>query len=205
MAKGVILLSGGIDSPVAAHLIAGKGAELYPLYFDNAPYADEEMREHAIRLANRLKELHSDFHALVVLPHGESLAEFANKCERKYTCVLCKRMMFRAASEYAKRVGAAFLVTGDSLGQVACQTLPNMVACEQASAMPIVRPLIGLDKQEIITIAKEIGTYELSTAPAGSCGIVPDRPATQSTLEAVLREESKADIPGLLAKTLKDL
>ncbi len=202
--KGVTLVSGGIDSPVSTHLLADK-AELVPLYFTNYPFSGEDTKDRAIASVKKLQGLHDNIPDLVILPHGQNLEAFASKCERRMTCVLCKRMMVRVASAYAKSVGASFLVMGDSLGQVASQTLTNLAVVEQAASLPVVRPLIGLDKEEIIRIAREIGTFGVSTSSAMCCSIVPDKPSTAAVLEAVLEEEKKVDIAALVAQTLKGL
>ncbi len=129
-------------------------------------------------------------------PHGRNQAINANSCRRPYQCVLCKRLMLKVAKEIAIRNGAEAIVTGESLGQVASQTLLNLRAEESGLEFPVLRPLIGLDKLEIEGIAKRIGTYEISIQSDGgpSCLILPERVITDAVPENVLAEEAKVDI-----------
>ena len=204
--KLVTLLSGGIDSPVAAHLMMERGAELVTLHMDNRPYGGLEHQLTKVReLAAVLEKIHGRRIRQFVAPHGANHAVFIEKCRLGLHCVLCRRMMLRAAGELAIRESAAAIVTGESLGQVASQTLQNIAAEYPASPVPILRPLIGLDKQEIVEIAKRIGTYEISIQPGSCCTAVPDRPATSAVLAELEAEERKVDIPSQLAQTMRGL
>jgi len=197
--KGIALVSGGIDSPVSAHVIAKRGIELVPLYLDNDPFAGADTKARALKSIARLRAVDKSVAEPVVLKHGHALKAFTDNCDRKYTCVFCKRMMARVASELGRREGASFIVMGDSMGQVASQTLENIVVVEAASALPIVRPLIGMDKLEIERIAKEIGTYEISSKSVTPCSAVPSKPSTRATIEKLEAEEAKLDIGSLIA------
>jgi thiamine biosynthesis protein ThiI len=204
--KLVTLLSGGIDSPVAAHLMMARGAELVTLHMDNRPYGGLEHQLTKVRqLAAILETIHGRKIRQFVAPHGASHAVFIGKCRIGLHCVLCRRMMLRVAGELALREKAAAIVTGESLGQVASQTLQNIAAEYPAAPVPILRPLIGLDKQEIIEIAKKIGTYEISIQPGSCCTAVPDRPATCAVPADIDEEERKVDIAALVEQTMNGL
>ncbi|MFC2174969.1 hypothetical protein ACFLQ2_03855 [archaeon] len=194
---GIALVSGGIDSPVSAHVIAKKGDTLLPLYLDNSPFSGDDTRNRALKTIKRVQALHKNVLDPVVLSHGPALTAFAQNCDRKYQCLFCKRMMVRVASRLGEQEGAKFIVMGDSLGQVASQTLYNLVVTEDASSLPIVRPLVGMDKIEIEKIAKEIGTFNISIEKAMCCSIVPDKPSTKATIQALEAEEAKIDVPAL--------
>jgi thiamine biosynthesis protein ThiI len=195
--KLAALISGGIDSPVAAHMLLSKGAELVAVHFDNRPFTDEKQIEKAKMLVHKLEELSERKIKLYLVPHGNALLEISKNTTRRFGCVICRRMMLRTAERIARRENADALLTGESLGQVASQTLRNIAAEEAAVEIPIIRPLIGLDKIEIERVAKEIGTYDTSIMPGSCCTFVPDKPATQARLESILEEESKIDIDEL--------
>ena len=192
--RGIVLLSGGIDSPVAAYLMGKRGLELILVHFDNRPFTSDAEVEKAKDLMVRVDQALGTSSRKILVPHGKSQAEFAKRCRRNMECVLCRRMMLRVAERLARKYGASYIVTGDSLGQVASQTLANINVEERATALPVLRPLIGFDKIEIEKIAKEIGTYEISTRPGLCCTIAPKKPSTYSKIEAALAEESKVDI-----------
>jgi len=132
-----------------------------------------------------------------MVPHGKAQTEFARNCRRNMECVLCRRMMLRVAERMAAKHGADCIVTGESLGQVASQTLTNIFVEERATKLPIIRPLIGFDKVEIEKIAKNIGTYEISILPGLCCTIAPKKPSTYSRLETALEEETRVDLENL--------
>jgi thiamine biosynthesis protein ThiI len=195
--KAVLLLSGGIDSPVAGYMMKRK-LELIPVYFDNSPYADQTTKERAMDSARKL-----GLKKIVIVPHGKNLSEFAEKCERKYTCVLCKRMMYRIAERIAKKHKAVALVTGESLAQVASQTSWNLFVLNDAVSIPVVRPLIGFDKNETIKISKEAGLYDISIRPAMCCGIVPKKPSTRADLKRIKQEEKKVNIGKMVKESVE--
>ena len=182
----VALISGGIDSPVAAWMMMKRGCEVIPVFFDNEMFSDERYRNRALESIKKLKEW-SPGHDLKVyeVPHGVSLAEFMRKGNIKYTCVFCKRLMYKVAIEIARRENAHGLITGSSLGQVASQTSENLMIEHHGIDFPIYHPIIGLDKNEIIDIAKNIGTYNISIHPAACCGAVPKYPSIHGRIEEV--------------------
>jgi thiamine biosynthesis protein ThiI len=201
--KVVSLLSGGIDSPVSTHLLLRKGVEVVAVHYDNQPFTDDKQLNKTKELIRRLEEHSGKMAKKYIVPHGPSQTEIARNTHRRYQCVMCRRMMFRIAERIAQIEGADAIATGESLGQVASQTLPNIRTEEQAVNIPILRPLIGLDKVEIERIAKEIGTYEASIGPGLCCTIVPDKPSTKARLKVVTEEESKIDLEELVEKAIE--
>jgi thiamine biosynthesis protein ThiI len=199
--KAVVLLSGGIDSPVAAYVMAKAGAEIIALHMDGTPYFESNAR--VGKLVARLRELTGQDIPLFTAPHGSAnLSEIAKTRVPNIRCVLCKRFMMRTAEALAKREGCNSIIMGDSMGQVASQTLKNMRTEQQVVDIPIIRPLIGMDKDQIIRIAREIGTFELSIEGAGPCGIVPSKPSIGAGLEVILAAESEMDIAAMMGKAL---
>lgn len=185
-------VSAGLDSPVAVHLMLSRGAEVTVLHFDNRPYGDDQEVGKARTLVSRLRELHGNVPAYLV-PHGTTYhAAMRERPSERLHCVLCKRMMLRVASRFARKIDAKGIVTGESLGQVASQTLQNIAVEQQAlEGLTAVRPLIGFDKSEVMEIAREIGTYDLSIAPGTACTEAPSKPSVAARsidVEAVERE-----------------
>ena len=200
--KFAALISSGIDSPVATYLVSKYAEEIILLHADNRPFTDDREIEKFINLARHLKTVVPSKITVFLLPHGQSLEAYKIHCNNKYTCVVCKRMMLRYAEAIACKEHADALVMGDSLGQVASQTLQNLRVVEQAVSIPILRPLVGFDKEDTIKIAKEIGTFDLSIAPADGCAAVPNKPSTQARLEHVLAEEQKIDVKKLVHEVI---
>jgi thiamine biosynthesis protein ThiI len=195
--RGILLLSGGIDSPVAGYLMGKQGLELVLVHFDNRPFTSDNEVEKAISLMKQLDNALGKESLRLLVPHGKAQAEFAKCCRRNMECVLCRRMMLRVAEKLAKKHDAGFIVTGESLGQVASQTLANINVEERSTSLPVLRPLIGFDKVEIERIAKSIGTYDISIKPGLCCTIAPKKPSTYSKIADAMDEETKVDIEKL--------
>ncbi len=195
--KAVSLLSGGIDSPVASYLISRAGADVVLLHMDNSPYCDDKAKENVVAIAEQLESFTGKRFPLYFAPHGPSQTAIHDACDRNYQCVMCKRAMHRTAGEFARKIGADVIVMGDSLGQVASQTLKNIRAENTGMEIPIVRPLIGLDKTEIMAIAREIGTFDISISPSVGCTIVPHKVTTAADPERIESFKARIDVDGL--------
>ena len=201
--KFVSLISSGIDSPVATYLLSKKADEIILLHGDIIPFTDQREIENFTVLVDHLKKIIPCFIKTYVIPHGESLNTVKQNCDNRYTCVFCKRILLRYAERIAKNEGADAIIMGDSLGQVASQTLQNIRAIDDAIDIPILRPLIGLDKEDVVSIAKKIGTYDISILPSAECNAVPKKPATRAKLERILKEENKINIDKLVKKAVE--
>jgi len=202
--KAVSLISSGIDSPVATYLMSKKAEEIILLHGDITPFTDEREKKNFLALAKQLKKICKCKIQVFLILHGGSLTSFKQNCENKFTCVFCKRMLLRYAEKVAEKNECDAILMGDSLGQVASQTLQNINTIEQAVKIPVLRPLIGFDKEEVIAIAKEIGTYSLSIKPSSGCSAVPNKPSTQAKLEKILEEEAKIDVDEILNNSVKN-
>jgi thiamine biosynthesis protein ThiI len=203
--RGLVLNSGGIDSPVAAYLMGEY--DLIAVHFNNEPYTDSTTRiaEHVIE---KLEEVLGKKIPIFTVPHGMILSAFLAGCEdedKKYTCIFCRRMMFRIAERIAHMKNCNFLLTGENLGQVASQTLQNIYVTSRAVEIPIVRPVIGLDKLDIIAIAEKIGTYDISIENKTYCDAVPRYPVIKAQLERVEAIESLIDIETSIQGTLRNM
>jgi thiamine biosynthesis protein ThiI len=196
--KFVSLVSSGIDSPVATYLLSNKAEEIILLHADNRPFTDDREIKKFVTLAKYMKTLVPSKLTAVLIPHGQTLQTYKTSCDNKFTCVVCKRMMLRYAEAIAKKEHADAIVMGDSLGQVASQTLQNIRVIEEAISILILRPLIGFDKEDTMQIAKKIGTFDLSIAPAEGCKAVPIKPSTQARIEQILVEEQKINVVELV-------
>jgi thiamine biosynthesis protein ThiI len=199
--KMVLLLSGGIDSPVAGYLLGRQGVEITALSGLVNPEGDRVHTDKMLELAKVIsRSIHGDID-LYLFEQRIAQSIFSASGKSGLTCVLCKRMMLRVAERLCRQIGASAIIMGDSLGQVASQTLQNIRVIEQAVSIPIVRPLVGLDKVEIVKTAEQIGTFEISNSESPGCIFVPSRPATKARLEEVLKEEERLGIAGIFEKT----
>jgi len=199
------LMSSGIDSPVAAWLMMRRGCPITLLHFDLQEFSGEKTEEKVIDLAKALSKWSLVYVVkLIKVPFGDVLGEIVEKCPRKLTCVLCKRMMIRIAERIAIERKLLGIVTGDSVGEQASQTLSNMAAIsEAAKRVPIYRPLLGFDKPETERIAREIGTYEISARPDEGCKAAPSRPSTSLSVERAVEAERALDVTSLVEGALK--
>jgi thiamine biosynthesis protein ThiI len=194
----VSLISGGIDSPVAAYRMMQRGCRLIFVHFHSAPYLDKTSQEKVRKLVSELTR-HQFQSRLYLVPFGEIQRQIVAAVNRPLRVVLYRRMMLRIAEAVARGEKAKALVTGESLGQVASQTLENMAVIQQAAALPILRPLVGMDKQEIIDQSRRIGTFDISSMPDQDCCqlFVPKHPATKAKLREVEEAESSLEIDQL--------
>ncbi|HID25698.1 MAG TPA: hypothetical protein EYP23_04470 [Thermoplasmata archaeon] len=202
--KFVCLVSTGIDSPVATYLMARYG-DIVVVHADNKPFVDKEETEVFQAVAERLRNCIRKRFTVYIIQHGKTLSAIKDSCKENYTCILCKRMILKYASLIAKREKALAVVTGDSLGQVASQTLQNMRVEQHGIELPVIRPLVGFDKEEIIAIAKKIGTYDVSIKQRVQCSAVPRYPSTKANLNKVLFEEKKLPVDALVKAAIKEV
>ena len=191
----ISLISGGIDSPVAAYRMMQRGCRLVFVHFHSAPYFDKTSQEKVRQLVTTLTR-HQFLSRLYLIPFGEIQRQIVAAVNRPLRVVLYRRMMLRIAEAIARNEKAKALVTGESLGQVASQTLDNMAVIEQAASLPVLRPLVGMDKQEIIDQARRLGTFEISSIPDQDCCqlFVPKHPETKAKLWEVEKAESSLDV-----------
>ena len=178
----VALVSGGIDSPVAAWMMMKRGCRIIPVFVALAEYLDETNLERARNIVESLKVWQPGIDLVVIDDDYLSRAKgiLARDDKTKYTCLICKRRMYRLAVRFAQEHGAKGIVTGESLGQVASQTLDNLIVLDAAAELPVYRPLIGFDKEDTIRIARKIGTFQISIGKAKGCGAVPKGPSTRA-------------------------
>ena len=204
MGRGLTLLSGGIDSPVAAWMMMKRGMRMEFVSFYSFPHVGPQTREKIIRIADKLAEWQprTVLHMVPFTPYQEAIRD---SCPARYRTVLYRRAMQRIASLIAARRKCRALITGESLGQVASQTMQNIAVIEEASRIPVLRPLIGMDKTEAISLARNIGTYQLSTLPAPDCCTVfqPESPIIFGLLEEALEAEKALDLGTLTFEAVK--
>ena len=201
--KAVSLLSGGIDSPVASWMMAKRGLALEMVHFFSYPYTSPEAKEKVLDLARLLTPWCGRL-TVHVVPFTEIQEELRRSCPEALFTLLMRRFMMRISEQVAKRIGAHGLVTGESLGQVASQTMEAMAVTGQVCTLPVFRPVIGMDKEEIIRIARKIGTFETSILPYEDCCTVftPRHPKTRPTLEEIQEAEAALDIDALVQKAV---
>lgn len=189
-----ILISGGIDSPVAAWTMAKRGLRLNAIHFASPPYTSKRAEMKVRTLLSRVARYSGSIN-LAIVPFTEIQDKIAEHCPEDYFTLIMRRMMMRIAERIARDNGSLALITGESLGQVASQTLPALVTTDAVANMPVLRPLIGMDKEEIIRISRNIDTFETSILPYEDCCTVftPKHPKTRPTIE--LCEEAEKDLP----------
>lgn len=204
--KGVLLISGGIDSPVAGYMMAKRGMEVEYLHFHSYPYTNEQAKDKVVELA-RILSRYTGGTSISTVKVTHIQEEIHKKCAAELNVTLLRRFMFRIAERVAKRKGAKCLITGESLGQVASQTIEGITSSNAVVELPVLRPLIGFDKEEIIIRAKKIGTFETSVLPYEDCCTVflPEFPAIKPKLSFIEEEEAKLDIEALVNEALDSL
>ena len=204
--KGVLLISGGIDSPVAGYMMAKRGMEVEYLHFHSYPYTNEQARDKVVELA-RILSRYTGGSAISTVKVTHIQEEIHKKCAAELNVTLLRRFMFRIAERVAKRKGAKCLITGESLGQVASQTIEGITSSNAVVTLPVLRPLIGFDKEEIILRAKKIGTFETSVLPYEDCCTVflPEFPAIKPKLSFIEEEEQKLNVEALIEEALESM
>lgn len=204
--RATLLLSGGIDSPVAGWMIAKRGVRLEAVHFHSHPYTSDRAKEKVIDLA-RIMSAYTGEIRLHVVPFTEIQLDIIEKCPKNYLTIIMRRLMMRIAEKISVQNGSNALITGESIGQVASQTMESLVVTDNAVNMPVFRPCIGMDKEEIVTISKKIDTYETSILPFEDCCtiFVPKHPKTKpSVAEIEEAEKLLTDPEGMMAKAIAD-
>ncbi len=201
--KGMMMLSGGIDSPVAGYLGMKRGVEMEMVHFFSPPYTSEQALAKAKELSGKLAA-YSGSVQFIQVPFTEIQETIKEKCPEGYLMTIQRRMMLRLVVALAKQRGGLAIFNGESLGQVASQTMESMLAINDVTTMPIIRPLVSMDKNEIIDIAKDIDTYDLSIMPFEDCCTIfaPPSPKTHPDLEKTRYFEKRIDVEGLLERSL---
>ena len=202
----VTLLSGGIDSPVSSYMIAKRGVRLIPVHFFSFPYTSQQAKDKVIELGRLLTEYCGRM-TLEVVPFTHIQEEIRDKCPEEYFTLIMRRFMMRIAQRIAEANGAKAIVTGENLGQVASQTMEAMASTQSVIDLPVLQPLIGMDKEEIVCLARKIGTFETSILPYEDCCTVftPRHPRTRPKLSEVAEAESCLEIDALVEEALQGI
>lgn len=204
--KGAILISGGIDSPVAAYMMAKRGIELTAVHFTSPPYTSERAEEKVVELLKKVSA-YSGRIKMYTVPFTKIQEQIKEKCHEELFTIIMRRFMMEISERIAKENDCLALITGESLGQVASQTLGAIACTDDACNMPVFRPLIGMDKEEIIGISRKIDTFEISIQPYEDCCTVftPKHPRTKPVLSAVIEEQNKIDCENLIDEAVKNV
>lgn len=202
----VSLLSGGIDSPVSTYMIAKRGVRLIPVHFFSFPYTSELAKQKVVELASLLTAYCGDM-TIEVVPFTHIQEEIRAKCDGDYFTLIMRRFMMRIAQRIAEANGAGAIVTGENLGQVASQTMEAMAVTQAVTTLPVLQPLVGMDKEEIVRLARRIGTFDTSILPYEDCCTVftPKHPKTKPKLAEVERIESALDVDALVVEALSGI
>ena len=204
--RAVTLLSGGIDSPVSSYMIARRGVKLVPLHFFSFPYTSEAAKEKVIELARLLVPACGPM-CLEVAPFTHIQEEIRAKCPEEYFTLIMRRFMMRIAERVAERNSCKAIVTGENLGQVASQTMEAMAVTHCVTGLPVLQPLVGMDKEEIVRHARAIGTFETSILPYEDCCTVftPRHPRTKPKLSEVEAAEAALDVAALVDESVNGI
>ena len=202
---GLLMLSGGLDSPVAGYMMARRGMKISAVHFESPPYTSERARQKVEKLA-KLVSRYSGKMSVFVVKFTDIQEQIRRECKEDLFTLIMRRFMIRIACDIAKKAKAGAIITGESLGQVASQTLEALTVTENAADMPVFRPCIGMDKQDIVDIAYRINTFETSIEPYEDCCTVftPRHPQTKPSLKEVIEEEKKLDIEKMLSEVTYD-
>ncbi len=204
--KGMLMLSGGIDSPVAGYLAMKRGIPIDCVYFEAIPHTSLEARNKVVELSKKLAKYSDEIH-LHVVNFTKIQEEIYKNCHPNYCITIMRRMMYRIMEKLANKYHGLVIINGESIGQVASQTLTSMSVINEVTSMPVIRPVACFDKLEIIDIAKKIDTYNISILPFEDCCtvFVPKHPVINPTLEQALKEESKFEYESLIQNAVDDV
>lgn len=200
--KALFLISSGIDSPVAAYLGIRRGWTPTFLYFDGYPFFSEKSKAIAIKKIEHIMKITGVYGKIIIVPHSKDLEIIIEKCKRNFSCLLCKRMMYRKAEVVAKLYECDAMVTGEIIGEQASQTIRNLTVNDKVVNIPIIRPLLGLNKVEIEAIANRIGTLEVF---GNGCKAAAIKARTRAKEEELRREEEKIPVNELLEEGIKNM
>ena len=202
----VTLLSGGIDSPVSTYMIAKRGVRLIPVHFFSFPYTSQQAKDKVVELGRQLTAYCGRM-TMEVVPFTHIQEEIRDKCPEEYFTLIMRRFMMRIAQHIAESNGAKAIVTGENLGQVASQTMEAMASTQAVTHLPVLQPLIGMDKEEIITIARKIGTFDTSILPYEDCCTVftPRHPRTRPQVSEVEAAESALDVEAQVQEAIQGI
>ena len=204
--RAAILISGGIDSPVAAWMMSKRGVELIAIHFASPPYTSPRAEQKVVSLLKKVANFSGKIE-MITVPFTQIQENIKNNCSEDFFTIIMRRFMMKISQVIAKKYRCGALITGESLGQVASQTMSAISCTNAAVEMPIFRPLVGLDKDEIVEIARKIDTFDISILPYEDCCTVftPKHPKTKPNLREVLREESKIDCKSLIYSAVKNI
>ena len=204
--RAVTLLSGGIDSPVSTYMIAKRGVKLIPVHFFSFPYTSELAKQKVIELAQLLTDYCGSM-TIEIVPFTHIQEEIRAKCPEEYFTLVMRRFMMRIATRIADANGCKAIVTGENLGQVASQTMEAMACTQAVTPLPVLQPLIGMDKEEIVTVARKIGTFNTSILPSEDCCTVftPRHPKTRPTVAELEEVELALDVDGLVDEAVRGI
>ena len=201
----VSLLSSGLDSPIAVYLMMKQGYDAVLLSYDVSGSAQSDFKKKIVKVAQHLKQLTSSSLTVYIADHEKTLQEFVEKGKRKLTCVLCKSYMLNGAYLLAKQTNAEFIVNGDILGEQASQTLQNLSVIQKSmSDIPVIRPLVGFEKKDVLKLSHELGFYPLSTLPDVQCTYNPLYPETHAELSEVQDSMSRTNLESIAQTSLKN-
>ncbi len=202
----ITLLSGGIDSPVSTYMIAKRGVRLIPVHFFSFPYTSQQAKDKVVELARLLTEYCGKM-TIEVVPFTHIQEEIRDKCPEEYFTLIMRRFMMRIAQRIAEANGARAIVTGENLGQVASQTMEAMASTQAVTDLPVLQPLIGMDKEEIVCLARKIGTFDTSILPYEDCCTVftPRHPRTRPKISEVAEAEAVLDIDDLVEEAVRGI
>ena len=201
--KAAVLISGGIDSPVAAYMMAKRGIQLTAIHFASPPYTSERAEQKVVSLLEKVGR-YAGHMTMFIVPFTHIQEEIRTHCPEEYFTLIMRRFMMRLAQKIARQEGCGALITGESVGQVASQTIPALAVTDALAEMPVFRPLIGMDKEEIVTIARRIDTFETSILPYEDCCTVftPKHPNTKPKRYKVEEAERALDVEALLEEAV---
>ena len=203
--KMTLMLSGGIDSPVAGYKMIARGVKINSVYFHSFPYTSEGAKQKVIDLAQLVSEYQNNYMDLYIVHFTEIQQTVRKSCKESYGTILDRRYMLKIANIIAEKTGHQAIITGESIGQVASQTIENITATHKISALPVIMPLVGSDKKEIIKISKKINSFDISIRPYDDCCVMfaPKAPTIRASMDFLTKEEKNLDEDQLIKNALE--